>query len=88
MDVKSRDRLKVFRQTVVRAVGYLVGCHGNRAISDYNSKDTALFRDALQEKGLRNGSIKKTFGVIKALLNLAISEKGLDIKNPFVGIYL
>lgn len=86
--VKGRDKPKVLRQTVDRAVRFLFKCHGNRAISDYSSKVAAIYRDTFKAKGTGNGSIKQIFGVIKALLNLAISEHGLDIKNPFVGIYL
>jgi hypothetical protein len=39
-------------------------------------------------EGLAVLSVKRTFITIKAIINLAIAEHGLDMRNPFSAIYM
>ena len=40
------------------------------------------------KKGLGNTSLYRIFGVVKAIVNFCIRERGLDCKNAFAGVYL
>ena len=42
----------------------------------------------LVEKGLASSSVKRVFSSVKAIVNLAINELGVDSKNAFAGVYL
>jgi len=37
---------------------------------------------------LNVASVKRSFATIKAIINLAIAEHGLDIRNPFSSIFM
>jgi len=43
---------------------------------------------SLEKSGKSTSSVKRAFSVIKAIVNLAISKLGLNIRNVFSGIYL
>jgi hypothetical protein len=38
-------------------------------------------------KGLTGSSIARVFGTVRSVCNLAFSEMGFDITNPFAGVY-
>ena len=59
-----------------------------RPIDQYTSADAAKYRDWLVEKGLASSSVKRVFSSVKAIVNLAINELGVDSKNAFAGVYL
>ena len=40
------------------------------------------------EKGLASSSVKRVFSSVKAIVNLAINELGVESKNAFAGVYL
>ncbi len=40
------------------------------------------------DKGMITSSLRRVLSNIKAIVNLTISEHGLDIKNPFANIFL
>jgi len=88
LDIKGKGRGKVFRQSAERIVGYLVQCHGDKPIDSYGGNDAALFREWLTARGLSASSVKRAFSIIKAIINLAISELGVEIRNVFSGVYL
>ena len=50
--------------------------------------DATKLRDFLVEKGLSGRSIVRVFTTIKAVFNFVCSEYGLDLKNPFSGVYM
>ena len=50
--------------------------------------DAGKVRDAMMAKGLSVLSVKRTYITIKAIINLAIAEHGLDIRNPFSSIFM
>ena len=88
LDLKGDGRSKVFVQSIERTVSYLIQCHGDRTIDAYVGGDASAFRSWLIDRGLSSSSVKRAFSIIKAIINLAISELGLDVRNVFTGIYL
>ena len=49
--------------------------------------DATKFRDYLFAKGLNGASVARIFGTVRAVINLALSEFGLAIVNPFSNVY-
>ena len=45
-------------------------------------------RDVLIDRGLNVLSVRRSFTTIKAIINLAIAEHGLDMRNPFSSIFM
>lgn len=88
LSIKGHGRQEMFFNTTRRNIGYLTDCLGNHPLNHYSTADAAVLRQWLQEKGLSNSSVQRTFGVIKAVINFAINEHGLDLKNPFANVYL
>ena len=88
LKLKGVGRSDYFFTTARRNMDYVVQCLGCRPIDQYSSSDAATYRDWLVEKGLSSNSVKRIFSSVKAILNLAISELGVDSKNPFAGVYL
>lgn len=89
IQTKGTGRSKTFRTGTERSVGYLKDCLGTRSIDKYSTRDAGLFRDWLaNDKKLAPASIQRVFNTIKAVTNLAIQELGLDVRNPFAGVYL
>ena len=84
---KGKGRPKTFRIAAERSCNYLIGLCGNKPLSDYTRQDALQFRDWLVARGLTGSSITRNFSYLKAVINFALSEYALDIRNPFVGIY-
>lgn len=85
--LKGNDRSPNFEATVRRACGYLIDCCGVKNLKDYERSDATKFRDYLFAKGLNGASVARTFGTVRAVMNLALSEFGLAIVNPFANVY-
>ena len=85
--LKGHDRPPTFEKAVQRACGYLIDCCGMKALEDYNRSDATKFRDYLFAKGLNGASVARLFGTVRAVINLALSEFGLAIVNPFSNVY-
>ena len=51
-------------------------------------RNGADFRDHLLAKRLSSSSVRRVFSTVKAVINLCISEHGLQITNPFGGVYI
>jgi integrase len=86
--LKGVGRSEYFITTAKRNIDYVIKCLGCRPIDQYTSADAAKYRDWLVEKGLASSSVKRVFSSVKAIVNLAINELGVDSKNPFAGVYL
>ena len=85
--LKGHDRPPTFEKAVQRACGYLIDCCGMKALEDYSRSDATKFRDYLFAKGLNGASVARIFGTVRAVINLALSEFGLAIVNPFSNVY-
>ena len=88
LKIKAEGRSEYFITTAHRNIDYVIKCLGCRPIDQYTSADAAKYRDWLVEKGLASSSVKRVFSSVKAIVNLAINELGVDSKNPFAGVYL
>ena len=85
--LKGHDRPPTFEAAVRRSCGYLIDCCGMKDLHDYVRSDATQFRDYLFAKGLNGASVARIFGTVRAVINLALSEFGLAIVNPFSNVY-
>jgi len=86
--LKSTTKTDNFIKSTERNQRYLVECIGDLAIEDLSPRLGADFRDFLFAKGLSSSSVRRIFSTVKAVINLCISERGLQIINPFGGVYI
>ena len=87
LEQKGKGGPKTFRVAAERSCNYLICLSGNKPLSDYTRQDALQFRDWLVARGLTGSSITRNFPYLKAVINFALSEYALDIRNPFVGVY-
>jgi integrase len=85
--LKGNHRPATFEAAVKRSCGYLIDCCGLKDLKDYVRSDATKFRDYLFAKGLNGASVARIFGTVRAVINLALSEFGLAIVNPFSNVY-
>ncbi|XDZ67905.1 DUF6538 domain-containing protein [Alphaproteobacteria bacterium LSUCC0226] len=88
LQLKGAGKAKTFKQAAIRNVGVVIEVIGDKPISEYTTIDAGKVRDAMIAKGLSVLSVKRTFITIKAIMNLAITEHGLEIRNPFSSIFM
>jgi integrase len=88
LQLKGVGKAKTFHQAAMRNVGVVVDAIGDKPIAEYSTIDAGKVRDTLIARGLTVLSVKRTFITIKAIINLAIAEHGLDMRNPFSTIYM
>jgi len=69
-------------------VGYVIQVLGDHPLSAYSTVDAAKFRDWLIEQGMARDTIKRVFGSIRSIINLAIKEQGLRCQNAFSGTFM
>ncbi len=87
LKLKGRGMSKTSLRAVERPMEYLVAACGKKPLNTYTKADAIAFRDSLLERGLTGSSIARVFGTVRSVFNLAMSEKGLEISNPFSGVY-
>jgi len=87
LEQKGKGRPKTFRVAAERSCNYLIGLCGNKPLSDYTRQDALQFRDWLIARGLTGSSVTRNFSYLKAVINFALSEYALDVRNPFIGVY-
>jgi integrase len=85
--LKGIDRPPTFEAAVRRCCGYLIDCCGMKSLHNYLRSDATKFRDYLFSKGLNGASVARVFSTVRAVINLALSEFGLSIVNPFSNVY-
>ena len=88
LQLKGVGKAKTFHQAAMRNVGVVVKVVGDKPIAEYSTIDAGKVRDAMIARGLAVLSVKRTFITIKAIINLAIAEHGLDMRNPFSAIFM
>jgi len=87
MQLKGTGKPPAFEATLKRGCGYLIDCSGMKDLAAYTRSDATKFRDYLFAKGLNGASVARIFGTVRAVINLALSEFGLAIVNPFSNVY-
>ena len=87
LELKGNGKTKSFRQSAERACGYVIDNCGNKPLAGYTRQDALVFRDWLVARGLTGSSVTRNFSYVKAVINFALSEFALDVRDPFVGVY-
>ena len=85
--LKGVGKDKVFIRTANRNAQYVTKLLGDRPISSYSSNEAAQFRDWCIDRGMGIKTVKRVFSSIRAIVNLAIAEEGLDCSNAFAKTY-
>lgn len=89
LETKGVGRSALFYKSARRNVAYLSKATGVKSLDKYSTAEASQFRSWLiEEQGLSTSSVSRVFASVKAIANFAISELGLNINNPFSGIYL
>ena len=86
--LKSEGKDLVFTRAAQRNANVVIEALGDKPINEYASSEAGKLRDTLLAKGLAVTSIKRMFGSIKAIINLAMAEHGIEGRNPFSSIYM
>ena len=79
LSLKGACKDKVFVRTANRNIEYVIQVLGDRPIASYSSSDAAKFRDWLIGKGMNIKTVKRVFSSVRAIVNIAITEKGLIV---------
>ena len=85
--LKGVGKDKVFIRTANRNTQYVTKLLGDRPISSYSSNEAAQFRDWCIGQGMGIKTVKRVFSSIRAIVNLAIAEEGLECSNAFAKTY-
>jgi integrase len=85
--LKGKGRPTGFAIASPRACSYVVKVAGDKPISSYTRKDALALRDWLVSRGLSGSSVTRNFSYVKEVFNFATAELGLDLRNPFKGVY-
>ncbi len=88
LKLKGVDKDKTFIRGANRNIKYVIELLGDLPIDNYNTKDASAFRDWLIEKGLLISSVKRVFSSIRSIINLSISEEGINCINAFSKTYM
>ena len=86
--LKSAGKDRTFVRSAHRNVGYVIQVLGDHPLSSYSTVDAAKFRDWLIDQGMARDTIKRVFGSIRSIINLAIKEQGLGCQNAFSGTFM
>ncbi len=79
---KGKGRPKSFEVAARRACGYVIDACTNKPLAAFDRSDALKFRDSLIEKGLTGSSVTRNFSYVKSVINFAVSELALEVKNP------
>ena len=88
LQLKGIGKAKTFHQAAIRNTKVMTDILGDRVLTEYRSVDAGRVRDKLLARNLSVLYIRRIFTTVKAIINLSITEQGLDIRNPFSQIYL
>ena len=86
--LKGEGKDKTFVRGANRNIQYVTEHLGDRPIDAYTSADAASLRDKLMDNGLSVSSVKRNFSTIRSIINLTITEQGLDCANAFARTYM
>ena len=89
LDLKNVGRGELFFRAAKRNVRYSVIALGLKTLDKYTTTDASRFREWLiKEQKIFRSSVGRVFASIKAITNFSINELGLEIRNPFSGVYI
>ncbi len=84
----SPNRPKTFETSARRSIGYLLEVVDDKPIDAFERQDANALRDYLKERGMAQDSISRNFTNVKAIINFASKEHGLQATEVFSGVYL
>jgi len=87
LEVKGAGRPKTFHRAADRCCGYVIDVCGAKHVLSYTKANANAVRDHLLSRGMAGGSITRTLGTVRAVMNFAASEMDLALTNPFTGIH-
>ena len=85
---KGTGKNKAFFHTTDRAISTVIQLSGNKPADRYSKRDALTLRNHLKAKGLTVATSKRMFSVVRAVMNFASSENGLELTNPFSRVFL
>ena len=88
LKLKGTNKDKTFIRTAHRNTEYVIQVLGNKSVTAYSSSEAAEFRDWLIDKGMGKSTVKRVFSSIRSIINLTITEKGLEGTNGFLGTFI
>ena len=88
LKLKGKDKDKAFIRTAHRNTEYVIKVLGNKLVTAYSSSEAAQFRDWLINRGMSKNTVKRIFSSIRSIINLTITEKGLEGSNGFLGTFI
>ena len=81
--LKSEGRDHVFVPGATRNIKRVIKYLGDKPIDMYSSSEAATVRDKELRRGISVSSIKRNFSTVRSVINLSISEHGINCVNPF-----
>ena len=82
LKLKGQGKDQVFFRKAKRNIIYVTNLLGD-TLSAYSSREAGQFRDWLLEQGMGVNTIKRVFSTIRSIINICITELGLDCSNAF-----
>ena len=86
--LKGNGRSHTFFQGAYRSIDYLVEATGITDLIEFRVEHAPVFRDFLFARGMTSASVRRVFGNVRAILNLAIKEYGLEQQNVFSNTFI
>ena len=86
--LKGAEKTKLFFEGSERSIRYLIDCVGHDSLTDLAPSDAGKFRDYLFDRGMASASVKRVISSVRAILNIAIKEYGLERPNIFKGTFI
>lgn len=86
--IKGQDRPYTFETAARRSVSYLLVVTKDKPIDAFVRTDANAFREYLRARGLSKDSIARNLTNIRAIINFASKEHGLQPSSTFSGVYL
>ena len=87
LKLKGLGKDKTFIRTANRNIQYVIKAIGNKSLKSYSSSDGAKFRDWLLANNMNINTVKRVFSSVRSIINITISELGLDCSNGFARTY-
>ena len=81
--LKSEGRDHVFVRSATRNIKRVIKYLGDKPIDMYSSSEAATVRDKELKRGISVASVKRNFSTVRSVINLSISENGINCVNPF-----
>jgi len=61
---------------------------GHDNLTEIEMSEAGRFRNHLFARGVSSPSVKRVFSSVRAIVNLAIREKGIAVSDVFIGTYI